>query len=134
MSTVRLSYKEASFRRVWQAYKSRAKTKGLLWDLTPDQTRLLLTSACWYCGAGPQRVITLPGRFMCQAALPDEERFICNGLDRIDNTAAYGLSNVFPCCQACNMMKGTMPFEVFLQHVSDIHRHVTSKKRLPCLN
>jgi hypothetical protein len=36
-----------------------------------------------------------------------------NGIDRIDNTTGYVLSNCVPCCKHCNYVKGDLSKEDF---------------------
>lgn len=48
----------------------------------------LMSMPCTYCGDTPTN--TSP-----------------NGLDRVDNSKGHILGNVVPCCETCNMMKGT---------------------------
>jgi len=66
--------------------KSAAKQAGHIWEITLEQFRVLNALPCYYC-AGP---------------LPNKGR----GLDRLDNSGDYLMSNVVPCCSICNMLRG----------------------------
>lgn len=64
-----------------------AKVRGIAWELTFSQWfDLIKDSICSYC----------------KGSLPT----MGVGLDRVDNNLGYLPSNVVPCCQACNHLKG----------------------------
>jgi len=60
--------------------------------LTFDQFMQFWQRPCWYCGDVPETI----------------------GLDRIDNSKGYTLSNVVSCCRACNLAKLDADREEFL--------------------
>jgi hypothetical protein len=41
--------------------------------------------------------------------------YLYNGLDRVDNTKGYIISNIVSCCGQCNRAKGILSQEEFLQ-------------------
>ena len=104
---------EASFRRVYGKYKSRAKHKGIAFDLDKPMFRHLCEQDCVYCGAIP----TPPSPI-------EHAKFNgiweCNGLDRIDNTRGYVSGNVQPCCTLCNQLKSNLKEKDFLEHIQSI--------------
>lgn len=66
--------------------KRMAVTRGKSWNLTSDQFYEIATQRCTYCGAD-----TGTG----------------SGLDRVDVSKGYDVSNVLPCCGRCNMTRGS---------------------------
>lgn len=62
-----------------------AKGRGLVWDISRQDYRLLRSQQCHYCGDN----------------LPETS---C-GLDRKDAALGYTLTNVVPCCLDCNQAK-----------------------------
>jgi hypothetical protein len=50
-------------------------------------------------------------------------RFVCQGVDRVDNTKGYTLANSVPCCKVCNRMKMAMTKDDFLTHIRKVHSH-----------
>lgn len=71
----------------FQLGKAGAKKRGISWELTLEQYRvLILQNKCHYCDSN----LSETG---------------C-GLDRTNNNLGYILSNVVPCCGRCNDMKG----------------------------
>lgn len=67
--------------------KAQAKQRGLEFVLSREEFFSLLDKPCVYCGA------VSDGHTGC-------------GLDRLDNTRGYVISNVVPCCGPCNRIRG----------------------------
>ncbi len=84
---------------ILNAYSAGAKKRGLVFDLTlEDISKHFLGKPCHYCGA---------------VANP------C-GIDRVDNSLGYTLSNSVPCCKICNLMKYKYTAEAFIQKCRQI--------------
>jgi hypothetical protein len=81
------------------SYRRGAKKRGYSFELTEGQCSELFIQDCFYCGASPSTVVRLP-----KNALP----FLCNGIDRVDNSKGYEEGNVVACCNRCNKAKHTM--------------------------
>lgn len=47
------------------------------------------------------------------------------GCDRIDNSKPHTPDNVVPCCEECNVKRGTMNYEEFLISLSGINKSVS---------
>jgi hypothetical protein len=109
----RLSDGEASFRRVRWEYRSGAKARGLVFELSDDIFRALVTSPCDYCG-DPPAVIKVLGS--------PPSTFVHGGIDRIDNTKGYIEGNVVPCCRRCNVGKWDYHRDEFLSWVRRVHQ------------
>lgn len=110
-----LPYREASKRRTYRAYKYNAKAKSLCFTLTLKQFEELVRSKCIYCGA-------VPKQYFKRIGTGDNGKFLCNGIDRINNAKGYTLKNCVPCCGICNHAKGTMTrrrFKAWLRKVAD---------------
>jgi hypothetical protein len=76
-------------------YKKGASRRKLEWELTNEQSLLLMTSPCYYCDT--------------------RSAYKVNGLDRVINTKHYEWSNVVPCCGSCNRSKGRLTLSNFLK-------------------
>lgn len=76
----------------------------------------LSQNPCAYCGKPPSTIFRLDKNNKLG-------EFIYNGLDRVDNSKDHSLDNVVTCCAICNMMKNSMPVDVFLNHISCIMEH-----------
>lgn len=95
---------EAAFRLVYLGMQRNARKRGLSWELTRDQVRILTKQYCHYCGAEPYQ--HAKGQRL-------NGSYIYNGLDRVDNAVGYVTSNVVTCCGRCNRAKDTMGGEEF---------------------
>lgn len=92
-------------------YKRHAVRRGLLWNLSREHVRDIVSKPCHYCGADPSNV---------KITKNTNEPFQYNGIDRIDSVAGYEESNVVPCCFICNRAKGNMPTNEFHEWVKKI--------------
>lgn len=74
--------------------------RGITQNITEEEWNTLIQEPCHYCGYKHTNGI---------------------GLDRIDNSIReYTLENVKPCCGSCNLMKGELPYQDFLDKVKQI--------------
>lgn len=106
--------KGTGFGMLWNRYRHNAKKRKRIWDLTEDQFEKLTSSECEYCGAPPGQISR---NKRCGV------HYVYNGVDRIDNGKGYSIDNVVSCCKSCNLMKGRMSREEFL----DVVRRISSK-------
>lgn len=74
--------------------KGNAKKTGVVYTLSFEQARNLLSSPCHYCGCVGQRIITTP-----------TGSFVCNGVDQKNAGQGYTPKNSLPCCSKCNQLK-----------------------------
>jgi phage-related minor tail protein len=74
--------------------KAKAKAKAIEFKITEKEYTEMVSGPCEYCG-GP---------------LPRHG----HGIDRMDSRVGYVLTNCVPCCAGCNMVKGSMPADVWL--------------------
>ena len=103
----------AGFNRKLKDCKRGARERNLDWALSADEARQLFTSDCFYCGRPPQqRVYGEP------TAL--HSLFVCNGIDRVDNSKGYTVDNSVPCCGPCNIAKHALSQDEFLDMVNRI--------------
>lgn len=107
------------FSYIWQSYKKGAKDRGLSFNLSKDQFRTLTQGKCYYCGRMPsQKRVARKDRI---------QGFIYNGIDRMDSTIGYKLSNCVSCCRFCNIAKGKRSSEEFLSLIKKIYEHLFFK-------
>lgn len=78
--------------------------RNLQFTIDIDNFDRLVNSHCYYCNTY------------------DESKVI--GLDRVDSSKHYTLENVVPCCGTCNMMKGNLSKEDFLNRISQIYSNL----------
>jgi len=80
-------------------YKGRAKKKGYKFELDFELFKSLSLATCYHCGG---------------------EGY---GIDRLNSSEGYTVSNSVPCCTLCNMSKRHHDEEVWLQHIVKIIEH-----------
>ncbi len=81
------------------------------WELTEQEYYDISQKDCYYCGALPSQVKKGQGNGL---------DFIYNGLDRLDSSRQYAISNVVPCCRTCNIAKNNMSVQEFYKWVKHI--------------
>jgi hypothetical protein len=110
--TTRLPAGVASFNALLRHYKYSAEKRGIEFSLSAEAFRVLTSSNCAYCGAAPSQLHIEGDNF--------HGRYVCNGIDRVDNEQGYVEGNCVSCCARCNYMKRAMSREQFLSHVRQI--------------
>ena len=93
-------------------YKHSAKQRNITYSLSDNLLLQLVKEPCNYCNSEPFK----PHR--------EDNNFLYNGLDRINNNIGYLESNVVPCCYICNKMKGVLSKEEFMEHLDKIWTRV----------
>jgi len=83
------------------AIKRAATVRGIEWNLTDDEAKVMLVSPCVYC-----KHLDLEVRV--------------NGIDRLDSAQPYTTENCRPCCKNCNYMKGTYDPKTFIEFAKKI--------------
>ena len=84
------------------AIKQQAGVKGLTWcdTMTKEVCITLMTNPCFYCD------------FLSTETV--------NGIDRMDNSTHYTISNCVSCCKRCNFMKTALDTNTFIKRCSHI--------------
>lgn len=80
----RLKLKNKSINRRFSNCKSGAKKRGITFNLTFEQYKLLYENPCYYCSNKLEET---------------------TGLDRLDSNEDYSVENCVPSCRFCNMLK-----------------------------
>jgi hypothetical protein len=106
---------EAALRELYCGYKRNAKRRGIEFNITIEQCKILFTQNCHYCGASPSSIQ--------RGAHKNSGDFVYNGIDRIDNTIGYFPNNIVCCCKICNFAKNNMGHREFKEWVRRIYMH-----------
>lgn len=115
-STRRQSDEERLFRLV---VVNRAGPRGITVAMTVAEFMSVAARPCAYCGA-------LPGLRRTSAAVhhaAPHPGVVAHGIDRVDSSKGYEVSNCVPCCKRCNFMKSDTPVGEFIAHVHRIAAH-----------
>ena len=95
---------------------------SLIWDLTLEQYRSLVTADCHYCGQPPNQK-------------PQGSRMPTgtyrNGIDRVDNDKGYIPDNCVSCCVSCNRAKRALSLAAFVEETSRRYEHMVRTGLLP---
>lgn len=107
----RMPDNQVVFNKHMNEYVQNARSRGLVFSLTPSEFSSLVVKDCFYCGAPPSREVT-DRRGRCSLTL--------NGIDRFVNSLGYTLENSVPCCTICNRTKWNLDGADFLDLVHRI--------------
>jgi hypothetical protein len=114
----RLLGDEPSFNSFMSSYKQNAKNRNRSFSLSKEEFRLVTSRLCRYCGSEPTPFFA-PNRTTVTVA-----PYLCNGIDREDNSKGYDFENCVPCCRQCNFMKNDAPVEIFIEQIKKISAHM----------
>jgi hypothetical protein len=96
-------YKQEMKRNIltyYNNYKKSSEKRNLPFEVSLEEFTSIVNKSCTYCGYSPENEVT--------------------GIDRIDSRFGYIAGNMTPCCSTCNMMKGILSVEAFMEQVSRI--------------
>lgn len=111
----------SSLNSLLRGYKFGAKSRGLAWELSIEQFKILTKGNCVYCGVEPRQSVR-------DKYAPEE--YIYNGIDRVDNKQGYTESNSVSCCGICNTAKHALSLEQYEEWVTRLikFREINGKK------
>ncbi len=91
----------------YSSYKANAKRRKIEWALTKEEFTLFWQKPCSYCAAEIETI----------------------GLDRMDPSQGYVVSNIVSCCWRCNEMKSDRSVSEFIEACTTIvnKQSVTTK-------
>jgi hypothetical protein len=98
--------------QIFLGYKRNARKRKLEFDLYFDNFSILIRKPCHYCGVKSSNV---------KITLTCKEGFPYNGIDRIDSSIGYIITNVVPCCKVCNYAKTNLSLQDFLAWAERIY-------------
>lgn len=111
-SKIKISDSDRVKNSLIREYKSSAKCRNLTYSMSDDFLFSLVKNPCYYCNSEPFK------------SHREDQSFLYNGLDRLDNNIGYLESNVTPCCFICNKMKGVLSEGEFMEHLNKIFTRV----------
>ena len=111
---VTLPFGESAFNKHYSQYKRDAEKINRVFVITKEQFRSIVNQNCYYCGSEP-RPLRKSGR--------GNGTCVVNGIDRVDSSLGYILSNCVPCCTRCNRSKRDFTQEDFLDMVYRIYNN-----------
>jgi hypothetical protein len=115
----RLPVGEASFRKLMRDYKNNARRKDMVFELSPEEFRMLTSGSCYYCGRQPESIYN---HFTYNGP------YVYNGVDRIMNGKGYTVENCVSCCWQCNRIKGKLSQYEFHELILNIYEHMAGRE------
>lgn len=103
-----LGPKKALFR----AYKKAAQARKHEFDLSIEQFCTLIDKNCHYCNLPPEGKYKSGNRFL-----------VYSGIDRIESTKGYEITNCVPCCKICNYSKRILSLNEWMMWLKRISKH-----------
>ena len=103
-----------AFSAVVESYKSAAKKRSYLWELTSEEAKHLFKQPCYYCNTVGSNTCTLRST---------KHKFPYNGIDRVDNTKGYTKENCVSCCKFCNRAKDIYTEEEYINYCKQVVKH-----------
>jgi len=113
-ANLRLEEGEGATRALFRDYRDGALKDNREFDLSLKQFKNLIFSNCHYCGSEPSRI----------TRRRSYGQIHYNGIDRVDNSLGYTLSNCVPCCTTCNLAKRDMGQTQFVGWINKVHNNL----------
>jgi hypothetical protein len=88
-----------------------ASRRSIKWEISEEDWIKVSSQNCYYCGAKPSNIIKDYG-------------YKYNGLDRVDSSKHYTLTNVRSCCRICNRSKSDLTEKEFKDWVKRIYDRI----------
>ncbi len=98
-----------ALKALYKKYQGSAWDRELSFGLHLFDFVELVLSNCHYCGSDFSNKFTNSYGILQY-----------NGIDRVDNTIGYQLTNVVPCCKVCNIAKRDLSVEDFIKWAKKI--------------
>lgn len=115
---------EAPYKSILHSYKTGAKSRNLEFKLSLQNIKDLCKQNCYYCGDKPSTKRYAYHKTRYSKGIETDEFVLMNGIDRLDNSKGYILTNVVPCCHRCNSMKSKDSFDEFILNIKKIMKNL----------
>lgn len=99
-------------------YKSNAKKRDIVYDLSYNYFSSIINEPCVYCGDANENVLKKK----------KYKDFAYTGIDRVDNNIGYTEENTVPCCEFCNRAKLNNTEEYFKTKIIKIAKGIELDK------
>ena len=112
--------------RLYNLYRRAAILRGYKFCLSVTEVAGMILQPCHYCGATGSMSWSLNRK------QGGQDRISYNGIDRVDNSLGYSISNCVPCCKMCNNIKKAYTLDVLMDWVARIHKHMKGHQHGIC--
>lgn len=132
-SQIKRKFSKATVSAQYQRYKTTCKEKNRK-PLSRSDWEGIVFKPCIYCGKIDIRNVAAGLGYQhkeCGKNLDFQDikkyELPINGIDRIDSSVGYVISNCVPCCWACNTMKMDHSVNDFFSKIKQIHEYRYSR-------
>lgn len=117
MARLKLVGVEANLRSLYSVYKRSARKRSHAFKVSLEMFTAMISDDCYLCGSPPS------GVYIHNYKRPEyvNNPLVYNGLDRLDNSKGYVVSNLSTCCGNCNMAKKKLSISEFLEHIKKVY-------------
>jgi len=106
--------------KIYDNYKRASKRRNYEFQLTFDSFSDLIMKNCFYCDSPPSMTYTYGKSTKIQPPV-DYNKFRYNGVDRVDNTKGYNITNCVSCCKICNNSKSILSKEEWFEWIQKVY-------------
>jgi hypothetical protein len=107
-----LPFGQSAFNTFYLNYQRTSEKRKIRFNLSKEDFKKLIFQNCYYCGEQPNT--------KRKANHISKDYVLANGVDRVDNSKHYILSNCVSCCPFCNFAKKDMDSNKFLEKIKQI--------------
>jgi 5-methylcytosine-specific restriction endonuclease McrA len=120
----------AAFNELLNSYMQRARSHKIEFNLTNEEFRSITSKNCAYCGVQPLQISPVPAR---RALKKVNGYYHYNGIDRLNSSLGYTISNCVPCCEICNKAKRDLTLKEFTVWINRLMKFQSQKIKLNLL-
>jgi hypothetical protein len=102
--------------RLFKRYQSNAREKGYDFNLSFDEVLYLTKQPCKYCGIAPSTPLNGTSNRV----------YYYNGIDRVNNTLGYSISNCVTACYMCNTSKNNFDIVDWTKWIQRLYNHMNT--------
>lgn len=123
----RLPQGQSGMNGLYAKYRANARHRNTLFNLSKQEFKTITSKDCHYCGIAPiQEYFSWNKRMTKEGAAHSLYKY--NGIDRVDSTKPYEMSNVLPCCGFCNRSKNKYTYEQFVAWINKAYHNLNTRK------
>jgi hypothetical protein len=103
----------SAFHKLFDTYQRNSIKRGFKFEINEDDFREIINKNCYYCGQEPSAI-----------QKNRNDRYIYNGIDRVDSSLGYSKGNIVPCCKICNNAKRILEKKKFINWINKAYTNL----------
>lgn len=125
------SFNEQLVNQLITNYKSSARKRNITWKLSTSEVAIIIIGSCYYCGREPSNFGTSVSKYRKKFKI--NNKLCYNGIDRLDNSKPYTITNCVPCCKFCNYAKRDLKLSEFIDNIKRTYEYLELNKSITLL-